>query len=189
MLYLISRNRSRFIKQSLIKSKFTAMIKKLFSRAGITNIIIGALMVALLVSPQVKALVIEGFMKVGFFQPPTASTVSGKTNGKTTVPPYLLLQSPDGKTLNIRDLKGKVVFINFWATWCPPCIAEMPSINALYKQFKNNPNVVIFPVDVDGNFGESVPFMKRNGYVLPVYNVASAVPDGFRWCHPNHHYY
>jgi thiol:disulfide interchange protein len=43
------------------------------------------------------------------------------------------LNQLDGDILNFEDLKGKVVFINFWATWCAPCIAEMPSIDSLYK--------------------------------------------------------
>ncbi|WP_295671659.1 TlpA disulfide reductase family protein [uncultured Mucilaginibacter sp.] len=155
------------------------MKKKLFNKSAITNVIIGALMVTLIISPQAKALMIEGCMKIGFFQPPTGSTVNQKENTTNTALPYLLLKSSDGKTLNIQDLKGKVILINFWATWCPPCIAEMPSINALYKRFKNNPNIIIFPVDVDNNFSKSVPFMKKNAYTLPVYNLASQMPEGY----------
>jgi len=155
------------------------MKKKRFSRSGITNVLIGALMVTLIASPQAKALLIEGCMQIGFFQPPTGSTISKKEAAANTGTPYFLLKSPDGKTLNIQDLKGKVIFINFWATWCPPCVAEMPSINALYKRFKNNPNIIILPVDVDNNFSKSVPFMKKNAYALPVYNVDSQMPEGF----------
>jgi thiol-disulfide isomerase/thioredoxin len=155
------------------------MKKKRFNKPAIANIIIGALMVTLIVSPQAKALMIDGCMKIGLFQPPTSSTVNKKENAGNNGAPYLLLKSPDGKTINIQDLKGKVIFINFWATWCPPCIAEMPSINALYKRFKNNPNIVILPVDVDNNFSKSVPFMKKNAYALPVYNAASQLPEGF----------
>ena len=42
----------------------------------------------------------------------------------------------NGKVVNLSDLKGKVVFLNFWTTWCPPCRAEMPSINSLYQKTK-----------------------------------------------------
>jgi len=155
------------------------MKKKLFSRSNITNVLIGALLVVLVISPQAKALVIEAAMKIGFFQPPAGSTVNVKEHSAATAPPYFLLKSSDSKTINIQELKGKVIFINFWATWCPPCIAEMPSINELYKHFKNNPNILIFPVDVDGDFGKSVPFVKNKGYILPVYSIASPMPDGF----------
>ncbi|MFP3091286.1 TlpA family protein disulfide reductase [Treponema sp. TIM-1] len=43
----------------------------------------------------------------------------------------------DGTTRNTRDLRGKVLFLNFWATWCGPCRAEMPSMETLYRRFKN----------------------------------------------------
>ena len=43
---------------------------------------------------------------------------------------------------DFNTAKGKVVVINFWATWCPPCIAEMPSLDLLYQNYKNNDDVV-----------------------------------------------
>src|SRR6185312_11914638 len=46
--------------------------------------------------------------------------------------------SPDGNILSSSMLQGKVVFINFWASWCPPCRAEMPSLNNLYQALKND---------------------------------------------------
>ena len=48
------------------------------------------------------------------------------------------LTAVDGSTLDFETLKGKVVFINMWATWCAPCIAEMPSIQELYNTYKDN---------------------------------------------------
>ena len=51
------------------------------------------------------------------------------------------LDKMSGGVLDVEDLKGKVVFINFWATWCPPCIAEMPSIQKLYDKYKDNPEI------------------------------------------------
>jgi thiol-disulfide isomerase/thioredoxin len=49
-------------------------------------------------------------------------------------PAAFALKSLDGKTVNLNDYAGKVVFINFWATWCPPCRSEMPSMEALYEK-------------------------------------------------------
>ena len=45
----------------------------------------------------------------------------------------LKLIDKDGKTRSLEEFKGKVIFLNFWATWCPPCIAEMPSIDKLHE--------------------------------------------------------
>lgn len=84
-----------------------------------------------------------------------------------------------GNKLSLGDLKGKVVFINFWATWCPPCIAEMPSINNLYKRYKDKSKIMFIMVDVDANFQKSKSFMDKNNYDLPLYIPASQIPSNF----------
>ncbi len=85
----------------------------------------------------------------------------------------------DGQTTAVSALKGKVVFINFWATWCPPCIKELPSINKLRHGFKDNDNVVFLMVDVDGKMEESSAFMKNNNYDLPVFIPAGNIPPDY----------
>lgn len=55
------------------------------------------------------------------------------------------------KTVSLRDLRGKIVLLNFWATWCPPCIEEMPSLVALQKQMGDDLVVLAVSVDVDEN--------------------------------------
>ncbi len=50
----------------------------------------------------------------------------------------LIVKDLDGNLINMNDYKGKVIFLNFWATWCMPCVAELPSINKLYNQFKDD---------------------------------------------------
>ncbi|OYX85009.1 MAG: thioredoxin [Flavobacteriales bacterium 32-34-25] len=87
--------------------------------------------------------------------------------------PDLKLKDENGKTISLKSLKGKVVFINLWATWCPPCIQEMPSINELSNTFKDNQDVVFLMVDVDGKIEKSKEWMKSKKFDLPVY-----VPDG-----------
>ncbi len=57
--------------------------------------------------------------------------------------PALKLKGLDGKTHDLAQLKGKVVLINFWATWCPPCRREMPSMERLSQAFKGKPFVVL----------------------------------------------
>ncbi len=51
-------------------------------------------------------------------------------------PPDFTLPTLDGSSITLSDLKGKVVLINFWTTWCPPCREEMPSLERLYRHFK-----------------------------------------------------
>ena len=57
--------------------------------------------------------------------------------------PNLIGTDPDGNTIRLRDLRGKVVFLNFWATWCIPCRLEMPAMERLYREFKDQGFVVL----------------------------------------------
>ncbi|UQA74089.1 TlpA family protein disulfide reductase [Sphingobacterium siyangense] len=91
----------------------------------------------------------------------------------------VLLKDKSGKTVSLSSLKGKVVFINFWATWCPPCIHEMPSINQLKKTFKGNDDIVFLMVDVDNKIDKSTAFMEKKKYDLPVYVPASNIPSDY----------
>ncbi len=57
--------------------------------------------------------------------------------------PDVVGTDPDGKTLRLGDFRGKVVFLNFWATWCVPCRLEMPAMERLYREFKGQGLVVL----------------------------------------------
>lgn len=89
--------------------------------------------------------------------------------------PDLSLKDANGNILQISDLKGKVVFINFWATWCAPCREEMPTINKLRAHFKDNKQIIFLMVDVDGKVDASSKYVKNKGYDLPVFKAASAI--------------
>ena len=77
-----------------------------------------------------------------------------------------------GNTHKLSDYKGKVVFLNFWATWCPPCKMEMPNIEELYKKYNyNKDDVVILGVAQPGGQEKSISgikeFINSNGYTFP----------------------
>ncbi len=63
--------------------------------------------------------------------------------------PDFVLKSVDGKDVRLSDYKGRVVLLNFWATWCPPCRSEMPSIESLSRKM-NGYDFVILAVSIDG---------------------------------------
>jgi len=75
----------------------------------------------------------------------------------------------DRSTLDFETLKGKVVFINMWATWCPPCVAEMPSIQSMYDKYKDNPNVVFAMVSFDKDPKKAENFVDKKDFSMPIY--------------------
>ncbi|MCF6361176.1 MAG: TlpA family protein disulfide reductase [Cyclobacteriaceae bacterium] len=79
------------------------------------------------------------------------------------------LTGMDGSTLDFETLRGKVIFINMWATWCAPCIAEMPSIQKLYNNYKDNPDVVFAMVSFDRDPLKAEKFVIKKGFDMPIY--------------------
>ncbi|SFB35690.1 TlpA family protein disulfide reductase [Algoriphagus aquimarinus] len=79
-----------------------------------------------------------------------------------------------GKTVSLNKFKGKVIFINLWATWCAPCIAEMPSIDKLHDEMGDE--VAFVMLSLDQNFEKAKAFDKRKGYDLPIYAPADNLP-------------
>ncbi|MBE9661987.1 TlpA family protein disulfide reductase [Mucilaginibacter myungsuensis] len=150
------------------------MKKQWFKLSNLWNGLFFAAMLALIFSTSAKAWAIEGLMKVGLFQP-KISAEPVKAIAATPLPD-VAFKGVDGKTVRLSELKGKVVFINFWATWCPPCVAEMPSINDLYEKLKTNKTVVFLIVDADANFKKSQPFMAKKKFTMPLYQLAGGVP-------------
>lgn len=102
-------------------------------------------------------------------------TITGSTNAnsglnKGNVAPDFTLQTSDGKTVKLSDFRGKKVILNFWATWCPPCRAEIPDMEKFYEANKDK-NVVILGVNLTQaeKTPESVPqFMKDNKMTYPI---------------------
>ncbi|MDR2313289.1 MAG: TlpA family protein disulfide reductase [Spirochaetaceae bacterium] len=82
-------------------------------------------------------------------------------------PPDFSLPLLEGGNISLSALKGKVVLLNFWATWCPPCRAEMPSMETLYRRFKNR-NFEILAVDFAERPADVQRFVRSNNYSFPV---------------------
>jgi len=73
-----------------------------------------------------------------------------------------------GKPGHLRDLRGKVVVLNFWATWCPPCVEETPSLNRLEKYIESR-NGVVLGVSVDEDADAYQDFLKDQGVIFPTF--------------------
>lgn len=120
----------------------------------------------------------------------SGTTVGETTTGETTteettaetkkIPaPDFTLTDQNGVEHSLSEYQGKTVFLNFWATWCPPCLKEMPDIQALYEEYGGNEEDLIIlgvanpktdanPNNQDGTLEEVTQFLTDNGYTYPV---------------------
>lgn len=102
--------------------------------------------------------------------PPASNTTQGTVVGN--VAPNFQLQSLDGKTISLNDLRGKPVMLTFWATWCPFCRIEMPTIQKAYEEWQNKGFVVLTIDIIDSTATETADnlasFMNTNNYSFPV---------------------
>ena len=81
--------------------------------------------------------------------------------------PNFTFPNINGKEVSLADQRGKVVLVNVWATWCPPCRREMPSMQRLYEKFKGK-NFDILAVSIDSESREAVePFMRKMNLTFP----------------------
>lgn len=130
----------------------------------------------------------QGILKTGVMNPDTTELAvnqreDSEKNNQTEIDTIkadlgFSLYDVDGKIISLEDLRGKPIFLNFWATWCPPCIAEMPGINKLHNELKEDVNFVM--ISLDQNFEKAIQFNKKKKFDLPIYQLAGGVPEMFQ---------
>ncbi|WP_196892688.1 TlpA family protein disulfide reductase [Aureivirga marina] len=138
--------------------------KKKFS---ITDIILIAFIV-LLIIPSTKAKILQIISSS-----PSVESVGERRKLDTY---NWNLKGVNEENLNFNQTKEKVVLVNFWATWCPPCIAEMPSLQKLYNDYKDK---VQFVFVSNENPEKIKSFLNNKGYDLPIYSSLSRAPKEF----------
>ncbi|MBI3812982.1 MAG: TlpA family protein disulfide reductase [Nitrospinae bacterium] len=90
------------------------------------------------------------------------------TEEKLPAPDFTLM-TLDSKKVALKDLKGKYVFLNFWATWCGPCKEEMPSMERLYQRLKSKKNFTMLAVSIDKGGSKAVKrFMEEHKFTFTV---------------------
>src|SRR5690554_54192 len=168
------------------------MLKKI-KRSHIISAVLLVFVALMLFSPDSKAWVTRGLMKVGLFRP---NLETPKDSEKATMGQSTSIQAArpaeagvgnglasvyfsdsNGFEVDAANQNGKVVFINFWAPWCPPCIAEMPSIVKLSEHFKDHEDVVFIIADVDRDLVKAGAFMTKRKFNLPVHIPMSTIPE------------
>jgi thiol-disulfide isomerase/thioredoxin len=141
-----------------------------FKKSHIYNLIT-LVIVILLIVPQTRKQIQIGLNKVvASFGP----SINKDAEGKTILIDYnWTLMDRKGNEFDFESAKGKVILVNLWATWCPPCIAEMPSMTDLYKDYKDK---VVF-LFVSGEEVQKVnSFLEQRDLNIPSYTPISAYP-------------
>lgn len=90
----------------------------------------------------------------------------------------LPLLSLDGNESTLEEFEGKTIFLNFWATWCPPCIAEMPNIQALYESVESD-TIQFVMVSLDEDHQKARDYLARKKYTFPVYFLNGRKPGTY----------
>jgi peroxiredoxin len=138
-------------------------------KSGSKKQVVFLVIIALLIGLFAAGYLIKGTNKD--IEKAVAAKLSGNkiiTSGDRA--PEFRVQAADGTFANLSDFRGKVVLVHFWATWCPPCVEEMPMLDKLYRTFADKDNLKILAVSVDENGAQSVvPFMQKNNLSVPVY--------------------
>lgn len=138
-------------------------------RTAIELAVIGALAAALYLSgyhTQVIGTLQRGLLATGMITPSLTVDPVEMRDGSTE----FYFAGPDFKTRSLAEYEGKVIFLNIWASWCPPCIAEMPGIQQLYDDYKNRSDVEFILVSMDENIEDAERFMESRDMDLPIYH-------------------
>lgn len=108
----------------------------------------------------------------------TTTTNSHSATALASLLPAFTMEDINGRHINLQSFTGKKVFVNLWASWCPPCRAEMPSIEKLSKSLDTS-KVAFVMLSLDDDFTKAKKFMRSQKLNLPVYYPAENLPTVF----------
>jgi thiol-disulfide isomerase/thioredoxin len=154
------------IKRSLLEWGGIAAVVAIFYLTGLHTEVLGAMQRVLLWSGLHNA------------KPHKVAAADGPMLSQNAY--NMQLATPNGKLVKLEKYKGKVLFVNIWASWCPPCVAEMPTIKTLYDKVSDNDNIKFLLISMDEEKKNADSFMKRKKFPMPYYFPASGMPSVFQ---------
>lgn len=168
---MTKEKKKKTLRRSLIEYGIIAVVALTLYATGLHTEVIGFMQ--------------RGILATGLITPkietPHQSEAEDETSSSSTAVPAdfnLTLMDEDGNTHSLADFKGKPIFMNMWATWCPPCIAEMPNIHKLYKEV--GADVAFIMVALDDDFETAKEFNTRKGFNLPIFKLQSRRPPMYQ---------
>ncbi|RYY26581.1 MAG: TlpA family protein disulfide reductase [Chitinophagaceae bacterium] len=143
----------------------------------VINISLVTLLFILIFVPDAKSWMMRQLIRTGIFN---ARVDKPDVNTNKHISELgLTFRDSAGREFSASSIKGKIVFINFWATWCPPCRAEMPSLDKLYKEFQNDRDFVFLFVSEDEEPAQAIEYMRVHKYNLPTYSASGVAQGNF----------
>ena len=118
--------------------------------------------------PSPITLILLGAIAYVWFRPPAQVTDDNRPLSQVTV------NQLDGQSIDLQSLRGKVLLVNYWATWCPYCRHEMPAMEKFYQDYKAR-GFEILAVSIDDDPAKVAVFMRKEGYHFPVAMSAPAL--------------
>ncbi|HAO07511.1 MAG TPA: TlpA family protein disulfide reductase [Chryseobacterium sp.] len=148
-------------------NKFPLWIRKNWS-----TVIMIAVLILLWVNPDAKAWVMRQMISTGLFN----SKIEEKTEESSLVTPNFSVKNENGEIIETSQLRGKVVFINFWASWCPPCRAEFPSVQKLYDRYRSNEDMIFLTVNLDDEMILGKKYLQKEKFSIPFLVPNDSIP-------------
>jgi thiol-disulfide isomerase/thioredoxin len=137
------------------------------------NVVFYALIAFILFGTDAKPWILRQLASAGLFRAEINEEVVNPPSGVLT----LSYAGIDGNPVSLEAGKGKVIFINFWASWCPPCLAEMPSLDELYQKYKNDNRIVFLFINEDEETEKGKNYLERKGYQIPFMTRTGTVSE------------
>ncbi|MCO6496789.1 MAG: TlpA family protein disulfide reductase [Chitinophagaceae bacterium] len=145
--------------------------KKLKSR--IINFIFFGTLFVLLVSTPARSWLLRQVLSTGLLN----ATIKKEAVADSSIVMPLTFEDLSGFTASTHELRDKIVFINFWASWCPPCRAEMPAIDNLIKKMRGDTDIVFLMINLDEEPEAGTKYLRENFPDLPFFRAKGMIPN------------
>ncbi len=152
---------------------------KLWLKKNWSTVLLFSLFVVLLVNKDAKAWTMRQILSTGIFNPKIEKQNETSTKKIEEKSENLIVKNENDEIIQTSDLKGKVVFINFWASWCPPCRAEFPSIQKFYNEYKNHKNLVFLTVNLDDDPSAGKMYLRKEKFSIPFLTPSGSISEKY----------